>query len=140
MYDLRHSKKPTVFVRLRYLDKPSVCLPLVYKTKSGKLDHVMQEYYVYFLLSTVQHVEEKPHSVALTVNDKSCSNLSPDIAVQSLVLEPDAVDYAVCLHKALFHLSDAQVSEDHEIYSHCTSAPVYSHCTSAPVVIVPLHL
>lgn len=69
----------------------------------------MQEYYVYFLLTTTEPVSEIPQSVALSLN-KDCNDLSSDIPVQSLKQGPNLINYAVCLHKALFSISDVQVS------------------------------
>ncbi|XP_011403244.2 PREDICTED: uncharacterized protein LOC105312358 isoform X1 [Amphimedon queenslandica] len=111
LYDLRHSRKPRVFVHLKYSNEFSQCLPMKYKTKSGKLDRGMREYYVYFLLSTKESVSEIPESVALSLN-KDCNDLSSNIPVQSLEQGPDLINYAVCLHKALFSISDVQVLVD----------------------------
>ena len=111
MYDLRHTEKPNVFVELKYPDKSTKCLQLEYKSQSGSLSDAMQEFYVYFLLWTKDPVKERPETVALTL-DKDCSKdkLSNSISVQGLVPGPNAVKYAVCLHKALFGISDPQVS------------------------------
>ena len=116
MYDLRHAQKPDVFVRLRYSNGSSQCLQLEYKTQSGSLSEGMQEFYVYFLLSTKDPVKQRPTSVALSL-DTGCDKVSTDIAVQGLVPGPGAVTYGVCLHKALFQINEPQVRHTREIYS-----------------------
>lgn len=87
-------------------------MELIYKTISGKLDPGMSEYYVYFLLSTKDSVNEKPVSVSVTL-DPVCeaTKLTGDVTVRGLVPGPSVKKYGVCLQKALFGINEPQVGQ-----------------------------
>lgn len=129
LHDDRQKSKPKLFLSISYQnDDKTDCLPLEYWIKSGKLDYVMSEFYVNYMLRTKGKMRrfEKPIFVAVTTNSTCKASLTGAIPVQGTKLS-SGLTYGVCLHKALFQLRNPQVIV---IYSIAYDKVVYGHSES----------
>lgn len=113
-------KKPSLFAKINYSDIPSMCFPLDYWLQSGHLDlkHNLPEIYVNRVLRTKGQLRnETPSSVQVTSDRRCNTGLSVSIPVRWNSREVSSkslqeVKYGVCIHKALFGISDPQMLVD----------------------------
>ena len=113
MHDDRQAKKPTLYAQITYKDGTSICVEMEYWTQSGTLDKkVFKEYWVAYVLRNKHAVlSMKAPLMASISSNSSCHNTTPSIPIQSDTSDKH-LTYGVCLHQALYDLSDPQLLVD----------------------------
>ncbi|XP_011408655.1 PREDICTED: uncharacterized protein LOC105315639, partial [Amphimedon queenslandica] len=116
MHDDREKIKPLIYARLVYDDGSSVCTRLEYWGHSGELDlrHGVRELYVHYLMRNTKMIDSSlsPISATLTTDSTCSGGHSKTILIKDTRKQKSNYDFGVCLHQALYNLTDPQLLVD----------------------------
>ena len=116
MHDDRERIKPLIYAKLVYSNGNFLCTRLHYWGRSGELDlrSEVRELYVHYLMRNVKtiHSSIPPISATLTTDSTCSRGHSKIIQIKDTRKQKRGYDFGVCLHQALYNLTEPQLLVD----------------------------